>query len=151
MEAGGHLVNETGDTMERVVQSVREVRDLIGQIASAIHSQSDSVGEVNTAIAQLDGMTQQNAVLVEESAAAAESLKQQAGELQEAVTHFSVGVELAASRLAGPHGSGWLPRRAGIEAPFPRSSSAKNRRSRPYAACMFAWPISFVPAGSGPS
>ena len=88
VDAGGRLVSEAGDTMGRVVQSVHEVRDLIGHIAGAIHAQSDSVGEVNTAITQLDGMTQQNAALVEESAAAAESLKQQAGWLQGAVAHF---------------------------------------------------------------
>ncbi|WP_304622779.1 methyl-accepting chemotaxis protein [Roseateles caseinilyticus] len=91
VEAGGRLVSEAGATMERVVQSVHEVRDLIGHIDGAIHSQSDSVGEVNTAIVQLDGMTQQNAALVEESAAAAESLKQQAGWLQGAVAHFRLG------------------------------------------------------------
>ena len=91
VDAGGRLVSEAGDTMGRVVQSVHEVRDLIGHIAGAIHAQSDSVGEVNTAITQLDGMTQQNAALVEESAAAAESLKQQAGWLQGAVAHFRLG------------------------------------------------------------
>ncbi len=88
VEGGARLVTEAGQTMDKVVGSVQRVSGLIGEIASAIQEQSQSVGEVNTAISQLDGMTQQNAALVEESAAASESLRDQAGRLIEVVARF---------------------------------------------------------------
>ena len=88
VEGGARLVGEAGETMHQVVGSVQRVSHLIGEIASAIEEQSQSVGEVNTAIAQLDGMTQQNAALVEQSAAASESLRHQAGRLIEVVARF---------------------------------------------------------------
>ena len=88
VDRGGQLVGEAGSTMEQVVQSVQNVRRLIGDIAATVQAQTQSVGEVNTAIVQMDGMTQQNAALVEESAAAAESLKTQADGLLAAVGKF---------------------------------------------------------------
>ena len=88
VDRGGQLVGEAGSTMEEVVRSVESVRQLIGDIATTVQAQTQSVGEVNAAIVQLDGMTQQNAALVEESAAAAESLKVQADGLLAAVSKF---------------------------------------------------------------
>ncbi|MDL5031748.1 methyl-accepting chemotaxis protein [Pelomonas sp. APW6] len=88
VDRGGHLVGEAGSTMDQVVQSVQNVRQLIGDIAATVQAQTQSVGEVNTAIVQMDSMTQQNAALVEESAAAAESLKAQADGLLAAVSKF---------------------------------------------------------------
>ena len=85
---GGALVDEAGSTMQQVVQAVSDVSRLIGEIATTVQSRTQSVGEVNTAIMQMDGMTQQNAALVEESAAAAESLKVQADGLLSAVGKF---------------------------------------------------------------
>jgi methyl-accepting chemotaxis protein len=74
--------------MTEIVASVQRVSDIIGEITAASTEQSGGLGQVNTAIAQLDQMTQQNAALVEESAAAAESLKQQAQRLSELVGIF---------------------------------------------------------------
>ncbi len=88
VEGGARLVGEAGQTMDKVVDSVQRVSHLIGEIASTIKEQSQSVGEVNTAISQLDGMTQQNAALVEQSAAASESLRDQAGRLIAVVARF---------------------------------------------------------------
>ncbi|MBT0569947.1 MCP four helix bundle domain-containing protein [Curvibacter sp. CHRR-16] len=90
VEQGGQLVDEAGSTMAQVVASVHNVQTLIGEIAAAIQAQTQSVSEVNLAIVQMDSMTQQNAALVEQSAAAAESLKAQAGGLLTAVGKFKL-------------------------------------------------------------
>ena len=88
VETGARQVGDAGSTMQEVVSSIAKVNSLIAEIADAIQLQTQSLGEVNTAIGQLDGMTQQNAALVEESAAASESLKQQAAQLTEVVAQF---------------------------------------------------------------
>jgi len=86
--SGALLVKNAGDTMDEIVGSVQRVGDIIGEISSAAAEQSDGISEVNTAVSQLDQMTQQNAALVEQSAAAAESLREQAQRLAEAVAVF---------------------------------------------------------------
>lgn len=90
VEAGARLVGDAGKTMNEVVGSVQRVSVLVGEIAAAIKNQNQSLGEVNIAIAQLDSMTQQNAALVEESAAASESLRDQAGNLAQVVAKFKL-------------------------------------------------------------
>jgi methyl-accepting chemotaxis protein len=88
VEAGSRLVADAGQTMSEIVGSVQRVSDIIGEITAASGEQSDGIGQVNVAVTQLDQMTQQNAALVEESAAAAESLKDQAGRLSDVVRVF---------------------------------------------------------------
>jgi methyl-accepting chemotaxis protein len=88
VEQGSRLVGEAGATMGRIVDSVRETGVLIGEISRAANEQSAGVGLVNASVGELDGMTQQNAALVEESAAAALSLKDQAERLAGAVSQF---------------------------------------------------------------
>jgi methyl-accepting chemotaxis protein len=88
VESGSKLVADAGATMNEIVASVQRVTDIIGEITAAASEQSDGIGQVNTAVTQLDQMTQQNAALVEESAAAAESLKDQARKLVAAVSVF---------------------------------------------------------------
>ncbi|MFY9513725.1 MAG: methyl-accepting chemotaxis protein, partial [Rubrivivax sp.] len=88
VDAGTKLVQDAGSTMGEIVASVRRVTDMIGEISSAAREQSQGVGQVNGAVSQLDQMTQQNAALVEESAAAAQSLKDQALRLSEVVGQF---------------------------------------------------------------
>ncbi len=90
VEAGSRLVGEAGGTMTEIVDSVGRVNQVIGEISSAAHEQSQGIAEVNTAVSKLDQMTQQNAALVEESAAAAESLKEQARRLAEVVGSFRI-------------------------------------------------------------
>ena len=85
---GSRLVQEAGSTMTEIVASVQRVSDIIGEITAATAEQSSGIGQINGAIAQLDQMTQQNAALVEESAAAAESLKEQAQRLSQVVGTF---------------------------------------------------------------
>jgi len=90
VESGTRLVTDAGATMEEIVQSVRRVADVISEITTAATEQSSGIAGVNAAIGNLDQMTQQNAALVEESAAAAESLREQADRMKEAVSVFQV-------------------------------------------------------------
>ncbi|HEY9107223.1 MAG TPA: methyl-accepting chemotaxis protein [Roseateles sp.] len=90
VENGARLVQTAGTTMGEIVSSVQRVQDIIGEISSAATEQSEGIASVNTSVVQLDQMTQQNAALVEQSAAAAESLKEQAQRLVEAVAVFRV-------------------------------------------------------------
>ncbi|MGS5089629.1 methyl-accepting chemotaxis protein [Hydrogenophaga sp. A37] len=85
---GTRLVAEAGHTIGEVVANAQRVADIIGEITAASGEQSSGIGQVNTAVSLLDQMTQQNAALVEESAAAAESLKDQASRLSQVVQVF---------------------------------------------------------------
>ena len=86
--SGSKLVADAGSTMREIVASVQRVSDIIGEISTASAEQSDGIDLVNTAVTQLDQMTQQNAALVEESAAAAESLRGQADTLGGVLSGF---------------------------------------------------------------
>jgi methyl-accepting chemotaxis protein len=88
VENGSRLVAQAGETMDAIVNQVKRVTDLIGEISSASTEQSAGIGQIGDAVAQLDQVTQQNAALVEESAAAAESLKHQAAALAQTVAVF---------------------------------------------------------------
>jgi len=90
VSAGSTLVQNAGRTMQDIVTSVQKVTDIISDISSAASEQSAGIGQINGAVNHLDQMTQQNAALVEESAAAAESLKDQASRLAEMVGTFRV-------------------------------------------------------------
>src|SRR5262249_514182 len=95
VESGSKLVADAGKTMTEIVASVQRVTDIIGEITAATSEQSEGIGQVNAAVTQLDQMTQQNAALVEQSAAAAESLKEQAVHLAQAVGTFRTDLEAA--------------------------------------------------------
>ncbi len=86
--SGTQLVSDAGVTMNDIVQSVRKVAEVIGEITATSGAQSSGISEINHAIGNLDQMTQQNAALVEQSAAAAESLRDQADQLARAVAVF---------------------------------------------------------------
>ncbi|HKX43681.1 MAG TPA: methyl-accepting chemotaxis protein, partial [Burkholderiaceae bacterium] len=88
---GSQLVGDAGRTMGDIVAQVRRVNDMLVEISSATEQQTTGIGQINDAVVQLDQVTQQNAALVEESAAAAESLKQQAARLVGAVSVFRLG------------------------------------------------------------
>ncbi|WP_127997133.1 methyl-accepting chemotaxis protein [Piscinibacter defluvii] len=88
VDTGSRLVADAGSTMHEIVASVQRVSDIIGEISAASSEQSQGIGQVNGAVSQLDQMTQQNAALVEQSAAAAESLKDQAARLAGVVAGF---------------------------------------------------------------
>ncbi len=90
VEAGSKLVGQAGATMIEVVASVKRVSDIIGEITAASREQSIGIEQVNQALAQMDQVTQQNAALVEESAAAAESLQDQATNLTHVISAFKL-------------------------------------------------------------
>ncbi|WP_422845092.1 methyl-accepting chemotaxis protein [Acidovorax sp. M2(2025)] len=90
VERGTALVDKAGTTMAEVVAAIRRVTDIMGEISAASSEQSQGVSQVGEAITQMDQTTQQNAALVEQSAAAADSLKTQAGQLVQAVAVFRV-------------------------------------------------------------
>ena len=91
IEAGTRLVGEAASTMQGVVDSIRRVTDCMHEITTASQEQSAGIEQVNRAIGDIDQVTQQNAALVEETAAAAQSLQEQAGELVKLVHVFRLG------------------------------------------------------------
>nr|WP_315491812.1 methyl-accepting chemotaxis protein [uncultured Rhodoferax sp.] len=101
VDVGMSLVADAGSTMGDIVQSVRRVTDVVGEITAAASEQSAGIARVNSAIANLDQMTQQNAALVEESAAAAQSMHDQAEQLAQAVSVFTIGT--SASGASASH------------------------------------------------
>ncbi len=90
VEEGSKQVAEAGRTMEEIVDSVKRVTDIMGEITAASQEQTSGIEQINHAITQMDQVTQQNAALVEEASAAAQSLREQAGTLVQAVSVFKV-------------------------------------------------------------
>ena len=90
IDVGAHLVESAGKTMEEIVSSVQRVSDIIGEISVAASAQTTGIDQINAAVNELDHMTPQNAALVEQSAAAAESLKDQGDRLNVAVARFKL-------------------------------------------------------------
>jgi methyl-accepting chemotaxis protein len=88
VEAGGKLVDSAGATMAGIVESVRGVAELMGEIAAASEAQSEGIGRVNQTITAIDDSTRQNAALVEEAAAAAMALQDQSARLAQVVAAF---------------------------------------------------------------
>jgi methyl-accepting chemotaxis protein len=109
VEVGSRQVNVAGQTMLEVVTSVKRVSDIMAEIALAGHEQSAGIAQVNQAITQMDQVTQQNAALVEEAAAAADSMQAQAQQLLAVVSTFKLD-EQRAQRLAGSDRQRPLPR-----------------------------------------
>jgi methyl-accepting chemotaxis protein len=91
IQLGTDLVERAGTTMNTLVGNVHQVTQIVGEIAMASREQSEGIDQVNQAITQMDAVTQQNAALVEEAAAATQSLQDQAGELAQTVSIFKIG------------------------------------------------------------
>ncbi len=90
VQTGTTLVGDAGRTMSEIIGAVQRVTDIMGEIAAASHEQSSGIEQVALAVTQMDEVTQQNAALVEEAAAAAQSLEDQAGALRAAVSVFQL-------------------------------------------------------------
>ncbi|HEY8585934.1 MAG TPA: methyl-accepting chemotaxis protein [Rhodanobacter sp.] len=95
VRCGSELVNQSGKALAEIVESVKKVTDIVAEIAAASQEQSAGIDQVNNAVMQMDEMTQQNAALVEEAAAAARAMHEQAGELTRQVGFFQVSEEVA--------------------------------------------------------
>ncbi|TCO76571.1 methyl-accepting chemotaxis protein [Chromatocurvus halotolerans] len=140
VEDGSKLVDDSGTTLAEIVTAVKKVSDIIAEIAAAAQEQSSGIEEVNKAITQLDEVTQQNAALVEEAAAASKSMDDQSNSLQELVAIFNVGDQAAmapaprvrpqapahASDNRRSNGPRAVPAPAAQRRPAPRASSADN-------------------------
>jgi methyl-accepting chemotaxis protein len=139
VNSGYKLVEQAGGTMDEVVDAVKRVTDIMGEISAASLEQSQGIEQVNAAVTQMDEMTQQNAALVEEAAAAAESLQDQAGSLSEAVSVFKVLG--GGGRLAATGATRFIP--AAPTAPRPAPAA------QPLAARAAARMKSVSPSASG--
>lgn len=91
VDAGGKLVDQAGATMNEIVDSVRRVTDIMGEIMSAAQEQTQGIEQINEAISQMDQVTQQNAALVEEAAAASQSMQEESAKLATTVSVFNLG------------------------------------------------------------
>jgi methyl-accepting chemotaxis protein len=127
VENGTHLVERAGGTMEEIVSSVKKVTDIMAEISAASAEQSTGIDQVNTAVTHIDEMTQQNAALVEEATAAAESMEEQAINLTRLVSHF---------RLPS------ATRRTSLKSQVPTSGSMKSFPTQPSKN-----PLAMPPAG----
>ena len=125
VDAGGQQVRDAGQRMTEIVQAVQNVSIRVGEITADAANQSQGMGMLHESINELDQMTQQNAALVEESAAAAESLKEQAGRLSGVVARFRLGAGNRAQALASPRAD--LPAAAASASPFPAVAPAAAR------------------------
>jgi methyl-accepting chemotaxis protein len=133
---GSTLVNNAGATMDEVVASVRRVTDIMGEISAAGREQELGIGQINQAVIEMDSVTQQNAALVEEAAAAAESLQDQAGKLMQVVSIFRLDGAVPATRSTA---------RVALLTPRARPAGARQRSAAPAAARQVA---NGAPAGA---
>ncbi|MGK3141671.1 methyl-accepting chemotaxis protein [Pantoea sp. C2G6] len=99
---GSEFVERAGNTMEDIVRSVSQVKDIMGEIAAASDEQNRGISQIATAMAEMDTTTQQNAALVEQSSAAASSLESQADELEKTVAVFRLAGERKSTAQAAP-------------------------------------------------
>ncbi|MBG6222504.1 MULTISPECIES: methyl-accepting chemotaxis protein [unclassified Janthinobacterium] len=102
VSAGSTLVSQTGTTMDEIVSSIRRVTDIMGEISAAGREQELGIGQINQAVAEMDTVTQQNAALVEEAAAASQSMQEQAAALAEMVSIFKLDAAQSGPALAKP-------------------------------------------------
>ena len=135
--SGVSLVGQTGEALQRIVDRVAEIDTLVSEIAASAQEQAIGLGQVNTAVNQMDQVTQQNAAMVEQTTAASHSLSREAEALAQSVDRFNVGgpaarsagfatsaPTAAAPRGPGPHPAGSAPRRR------PRTPAANDRQRR---------------------
>jgi methyl-accepting chemotaxis protein len=101
VNSGVQLVGQTGDALQRIVDRVAEIDGMVGEIAATAQEQSVGLAQVNTAVNQMDQVTQQNAAMVEETTAAASSLKSEAGELTRLISGFDTGVRVPVVGASG--------------------------------------------------
>ena len=139
VESGSAQVAQAGQSMEEIVASVRRVSDLIGEITASSTEQRDGIAQVNQAVTHLDQMTQQNAALVEESTAAATSMRDQAQRLAEVVSVFNVGAVAAPPAAFARVKAAPAPRPA-LKAAAPRAVGTKTAPQPPAAARLSSSP-----------
>ncbi len=128
VDTGARLVDQAGLTMQEVVNSVKHVSGIIGEITSAGTEQSAGIEQINQAIMQMDNVTQQNAALVEQAAAAAQSMQDQANALSQIVSVFKISEDaIAAARSRTPHPTARRPAAPAKAIPAPKPTLAASR------------------------
>jgi len=129
VKTGSKLVSQAGVTINQIVSSVKQVTDIISEISHASQNQSADIEGINHSVIDMDGMTQQNAALVEEAAAAAQSLQDQAAELAKVVSIFKLNSDTSATtarRAAAPKPRAEVrPLQVAVKAK-PKSSNVKS-------------------------
>ncbi|NHZ88387.1 HAMP domain-containing protein [Massilia sp. CCM 8733] len=143
VDAGSRLVDEAGVTMHQIVTSVQQVADLMSEIAAASFEQSQGIGQINHSISAMDDATQQNAALVEEAAAAAKSLQDQAATLAEVVSVFKLDESVAPAARAAAARAAPATRGAARPAAKPGARPLATPAARPAAKA----PAKSAPAG----
>jgi methyl-accepting chemotaxis protein len=130
VESGSKLVDTAGKTMEEIVQSVRRVTDIMAEISAASQEQRGGIEQVNTAVTQMDKVTQQNAALVEEAAAAAKSMEDQTAAMAEMVGQFILVEGQSGHGRIGATGNPVVDRSLrGAPAPAPRAARPAEKAS----------------------
>ncbi|MFG6463056.1 methyl-accepting chemotaxis protein [Roseateles sp. DXS20W] len=149
VESGSAQVLTARETIGQMVNEVRRVTDLVGEITVSSREQSEGVGQINAAVSQLDQATQQNAALVEQTAAAAESMRTQTGRLVEAVAAFRVDAGHVVATHASPRPA---PRPVASPKPAPHKpavkAAARPAPPAPAAAAPAPRPAAPAPASS---
>ncbi|WP_321915357.1 methyl-accepting chemotaxis protein [Paraburkholderia sp. J11-2] len=135
VQSGSQLVGRAGTTMEEILQAVRRVTDIMGEISAASEEQSGGIEQVNRAVTQMDTVTQQNAALVEQAAAAAASLEEQTRQLQNVLGTWTTGGAQARSVGASPaRATPAAPGAAKRTTPSPATAVAKPAVAAPTAS-----------------
>ena len=142
VSAGSALVQQAGGTMAELVESVRRVTDIMAEITSASVEQTAGIEQINRAIVQMDDVTQQNAALVEEAAAASEAMQDQAARLADVVSVFKLAASAAGPAVPAP------------VRPASGASAARGQQARQVAApaqrapARIGEPVKKIPAAS---
>ena len=151
VESGSAQVAQAGQTMGEIVSSVQRVSDLIGEITASSSEQRDGIAQVNQAVTHLDQMTQQNAALVEESTAAAASMRDQAQRLAEVVAVFNVGAMAVRAPAAPRPAPSAAPRPAPAARTALGNQSAVPKATKPTKAPAAARLAPPAPAAARPA
>ncbi|TYQ18947.1 UNVERIFIED_ORG: methyl-accepting chemotaxis protein [Zoogloea ramigera] len=122
--SGTRLVEQAGTTMHEVVSSIRQVTDIVAEISAATQEQNDGIAQIHRAITEMDGTTQQNSALVEETAAAAETLREQADMLEQTVAAFTIAAGQGTKPAAKPAPAKAAPRVASRAQPKLKAPAA---------------------------
>jgi methyl-accepting chemotaxis protein len=140
VESGSVLVNEAGDTMREIVESVQRVTGMINEISAAGEEQRSGIEQVSQAVGQMDQVTQQNAALVEEAAAASQALQEQAQELAQAVSVFRLDghavQDHAVDAVAAAPAPASVPAKPAALAVTPRAPVREPRLGKPLAPVL---------------
>jgi methyl-accepting chemotaxis protein len=131
VQTGAELVNQAGETLRNIVNSVQQVAAIVADISSASQEQATGIDEVNTAITQMDEVTQQNAALVEENTAAAQSMVEQARSLEKLMSFFTIDETAATAEVHELHEVVQKPVAAAKVAAKPAAKSAMNGKRPP--------------------